>query len=345
MMMDTKLNGFQKTSVVICAYTEKRWDDTLEAIASLFYSDAPPLEVVLVIDHNPDLFHRFLQHFDGVDVVTVIENQNIRGLSGARNSGINVCKGELIGFLDDDAVADPDWVARLAAWCVENENVLGAGSKVDPIWVDREAAWFPAEFYWTVGCSYLGLPEASTEVRNPFGGSMVVKKSMFDLVGGFRTGTGRVGEIPLGCEETELSIRARQQRPEMKFIYDPNARIRHKVPGGRLTWSYFLARCYNEGLSKALLAKLVGAQDSLSAEKSYTFSVLPKGVLKGLADFLFRFDPGGLGRAAAITAGLFTTGFGYLVGIIKMTRSRARKKAIIGDINSMPKAPRKNSEV
>ena len=326
------MNGNRKTSVVVCAYTEKRWDDTLDAIDSLVSSDVPPLEVVLVIDHNTELYDRFHLYFDSIDTVNVIENQDIQGLSGARNSGIMVSKGEYIGFLDDDAIADPDWLSRLTTWCEKSENILGAGSKVDPIWVDGKVSWFPSEFNWTVGCSYTGLPESPTTVRNPFGGSMVVKKSLFDLVGGFRTGTGRVGEVPLGCEETELSIRARQQRPDMEFIYDPYTRIRHKVPGKRLTWSYFLSRCYNEGISKALLVKLVGAQDSLSAEKNYTLRVLPKGVLKGITDFLFRLDISGLVRAMAIVAGLFATSLGYLVGIIKITRSSAQQQAVITDI-------------
>lgn len=326
------MSGNGKASVVVCAYTEKRWDDTLEAVDSLFNSDVPPQEVVLVVDHNPELYDRFSSHFDTVDGVHVIENLDVQGLSGARNSGIMVSDGEYIGFLDDDALADPDWLSRLTKWCKEDKNILGAGSKVDPIWVDGEASWFPAEFNWTVGCTYTGMPGFPTEVRNPFGGSMVIRKSVFDLVGGFRTGTGRIGDVPLGCEETELSIRARQHFPDMRFIYDPNARIRHKVPGKRLTWSYFLSRCYNEGISKALLARLVGAQDSLSTEKSYTLRILPKGVLKGIRDFLFRADVSGLARASAIVAGLFTTGFGYLVGIIKFTRSSAQKQAVISEV-------------
>ena len=328
------MNGNGKTSVVVCAYTKNRWNDALEAIVSLINSDIPPLEIILVIDHNTELYNRFRLHFDTIDIVKVIENQDVQGLSGARNSGIMASKGEYIGFLDDDAIADPVWLSRMTTWCEEDESILGVGSKVDPIWVDGDVSWFPSEFNWTVGCTYNGMPETPSAIRNPFGCSMVIRKSIFNLVGGFRTGTGRVGEVPLGCEETELSIRAQQRCPSMTFIFDPYARIGHKVPGKRLTWSYFLSRCYHEGISKALLARLVGAQDSLSAEKGYTLRVLPKGVLKGIVDFLFRFDFNGLARAVAIVAGLFTTGFGYLVGLTKTTRSSAQQQAVISDITT-----------
>ena len=326
------MKSTEKTSVIICAYTEKRWGDTLEAINSLIDSDAPPKEIILVVDHNVELYDRFRLHFGSNEVVKVIENHDIQGLSGARNSGIKISKSEYIGFLDDDAIADPDWLSRLVTWCDKHENILGAGSKVDPIWVEGKVSWFPSEFNWTVGCTYTGMPDSPTPVRNPFGGSMVVKKSVFTLVGGFRTGTGRIGEVPLGCEETELSIRARQKRPDMTFVYDPSARIRHKVPRKRLTLRYFISRCFNEGKSKALLARLIGAKDGLSTEKSYTLRVLPRGVLNGIIDFIYRFDIGGLGRAIAIIIGLFTTGFGYLIGIIKISHKSARRQAVIGDV-------------
>lgn len=326
------MNGITKTSVVVCAYTERRWEDTLEAVGSLLNSEHSPLEVVLVVDHNPTLFEQFSEYFQAEPRVLVIENRYLQGLSGARNAGISVSQGDYVCFLDDDAIADPDWLSRLSTWCEEDENILGVGSKVTPIWVDGKVSWFPEEFNWTVGCSYTGLPEVPAEVRNPFGGGMLIRKNVFEQVGGFRTGTGRVGEVPLGCEETELCIRARQANPDMRFMYDPYAKISHKVPGKRLTWSYFFSRCFNEGISKALISRLVGAEESLSAEKSYTLLILPRGVAKGVADFLFRFDTGGLGKAVAIVLGLFTTGIGYLVGRAKFNRKIAETRAVIGEI-------------
>lgn len=321
------------TSVVICAYTEKRWDSTLAAIDSVQAAGSLPLETVLVVDHNTDLFRRFSAHFEKDSNVTVIENSHLQGLSGARNTGIAAANGDYIGFLDDDAVAEPDWLDRLTSWCKE-PNVIGAGGWVNPVWVGDKPAWFPPEFYWIVGCSYEGMPATVTSIRNPFGGSMVVRREIFENVGGFRTGTGRVGEVPLGCEETELCIRARQQQPDAKFVFDPAAVIWHLVPDTRTTWSYYSARCYNEGLSKALLSRLVGAGDGLSSERSYTFRVLPRGVLRGLRDTLFRFDFNGLLRAGAIVAGLLITTVGYGVGLTTITRRSAQRKAVAGIIPS-----------
>src|SRR5690606_16800281 len=97
-------------SVVICAYTERRWRDLVAAVESLRKQTLLPSEVIIVVDHNPvllDLVQREL-----TDVIAV-ENQEEHGLSGARNSGIAIATGDVIVFLDDDAVAEPNWLEML----------------------------------------------------------------------------------------------------------------------------------------------------------------------------------------------------------------------------------------
>jgi len=66
-------------------------------------------------------------------------------------------------------------------------------------------------------------------------------------------------------------------------------------------------------LRLAQVTENVGSADGLSAERGYTTRTLPLGVAKGLGD-LIRGDVGGLGRAAAIVAGLSVTVAGYAVG-------------------------------
>src|SRR3954447_19781147 len=299
-------------SAIICAYTEARWDDIQAAIDSLQEQTRPPHEIVVVVDHNPRLLERLRGYRS--DIV-VVENAEARVLSGARNSGIAAAHGVLIAFLDDDAVAAPDWLERLYTHCLDPQ-VLGAGGFVEPAWVADKPAWFPAEFGWVVGCSYRGLPRAIEPVRNLFGGCSLIRREVFDAVGGFRTGVGREGTLPAGCEETELSIRAHQRWPQRIFLYDPEATIRHRVPTNRATWRYFYARCYGEGRSKALVAQLVGAGDGLSSERTYTLRVLPQGVLRGITDSLVKRDPAGILRAGAIVTGLTLTTVGYLTGTV-----------------------------
>jgi glucosyl-dolichyl phosphate glucuronosyltransferase len=298
--------------VIICAFTEDRWDALVAAVESVQQQTLPPGEIIVVIDHNTHLLERVRAHLP--DVIT-IENSESRGLSGARNSGIAIAQGALVAFLDDDAVAEPDWLVQLSRCCMD-PRVLGAGGAVTPLWLDKPPAWLPEEFYWVVGCSYRGMPQTVQTIRNPIGANMAFRREVFETVGGFRSGIGRVGTWPVGCEETELCIRARQHWPRRTFLYQPQANIFHRVPGNRTSWSYFSARCYAEGFSKAVVTRYVGIKDSLASERTYTLRTLPHGVVRNLIDVLFHDDLTGLLRAGAIVVGLAVTIVGYFMGRI-----------------------------
>src|ERR1700737_1998320 len=98
-------------SVIICAYTEERWDDLVAAIESVQGQTLPAKEIIVVVDYNQQLLQRVQDHI--ANVITV-ENTRVRGLSGARNSGIAVARSDIIAFLDDDAVAIPNWLLFLS---------------------------------------------------------------------------------------------------------------------------------------------------------------------------------------------------------------------------------------
>ncbi len=295
-------------SVVICAYTEDRWDDLVAAVQSVQHQTAAPREVILAVDHNPALRDR-ARALLGEVVVT--ENAEARGLSGARNSGVALARGAVIAFLDDDAIAAPDWLARLRQGYAR-QDVMGVGGMISPIWSGGRPGWFPEEFLWVVGCTYRGMPQTASPVRNLLGANMSFRREIFDALGGFRTGIGRVGTRPVGCEETELCIRARQRWPQRVLLYEPAAQVLHRVPATRTQWRYFRSRCFAEGLSKALVTRHVGAADGLASEWAHTLRVLPRGVAVAMGEAALRREVSALGRAGAITAGLAAATAGYL---------------------------------
>lgn len=309
-----------KITVIVCAYTENRWEDQLAAVASLHAQTIPVSQIILSIDHNPALFERTKVQFPDL---TVVENQEKRGLSGARNTAIAAATGDVIAFMDEDAVADPTWLEGLLADFTD-EEVLGVGGAIIPWWIANEPVWFPSEFNWVVGCTYKGMPESTSMVRNLIGCNMAFRSHVFHQAGGFRSEIGRVGTYPAGCEETELCIRARQLNPTGKFLYEPNARVHHRVPAARANLKYFTSRCYAEGLSKALVSQLVGVQDGLASERSYTFRTLPQGVIRGFGDGFLRGKWAGIQRAGAIIFGLGYTTVGYLVGKFALMKDKSK---------------------
>ncbi|MER5880175.1 MULTISPECIES: glycosyltransferase family 2 protein [unclassified Streptomyces] len=310
-------------SVVICVYTEDRWEDILAAVSSVRAQSLPALETLLVVDHNPVLLERLAGEYRNTEGVRVLANAGPRGLSAGRNTGIAASHGCVIAFLDDDAVAERDWLRHFAEGYAD-PRVMAVGGRTMPVWASgRRPAWFPEEFDWVVGCTYKGLPPGRVRVRNVLGGNASFRRTAFDAAGGFATGIGRDGDRrPLGCEETELCIRLTRARPDAVLLIDDRAVIHHRVPAVRERFGYFRTRAYAEGLSKALVARSVGAGRGLASERRYATRVLPVGVLRGLRDAALA-RPGGAGRAGAIVAGVLTAAGGYVAGSVRARRSGA----------------------
>jgi GT2 family glycosyltransferase len=307
-------------AVVVCTYDEERWGALCTALASLCAQTAPPDEVLVVVDHNPAL----LERLRGAEpAARCLANDHRRGLSGARNTGIEATGAALVAFLDDDAVAEPRWLECLRAPFAD-PSVIVSGGWVEPLWEAPPPAWLPREFLWIVGCSYRGLPGRRTDVRNVFGGNMLARRAAVAESGGFAEDIGRVGTIPLGAEETELCIRLRQRRPAARIVFEPAARIDHLVPAARCTFAYFRRRCFHEGVAKAVLTGHVGRGDGLATERTYVTRTLPAGALRGLRDALLRGDAAGAGRAAAILAGSVAAAAGYARASLRAARARGR---------------------
>ena len=299
----------QTISVVICGYADERFDGLLAAVDSVRRQTSPPFEVAVVVDHNAGLLERVRAALPGV---LIVPNGEPQGLSGARNTGIAVTRGEIVAFLDDDVIAESDWLERIAAPYAD-QNVAGVGGAILASWQQRRPSWFPEEFDWVVGCTYRGLPTQPAGLRNLIGANMSFRRSLLEAAGGFAVEMGRTGSYPLGNDDTDFCIRAQRKFPGRVLLYEPAARVWHTVPAARASWRYFRTRCFAEGLAKAALTAVSGSREGLSSERAYVARVLPRGVVHGLADVVAG-DAAGAARSLAIVSGLLTTAAGYVTG-------------------------------
>ena len=304
-----------KVSVVICAYTLDRWDSLVASVQSCDVQTLRPLEIIVVVDYNSELLARAMREFPSA---VVIANRSVKGLSGARNTGVAISSGDAIAFLDDDAYAEPEWLERLTR-PLSDSKVAGVGGWILPDWESHSAPWFPETFYWILGCSYAGLPKDNQTIRNPIGASMAIRRGVFASVGGFTSGIGRVGSTPLGCEETELCIRYTEQFAGERFVLARAAVVHHLVPASRLTWKYFWTRCWAEGISKAAVSTLVGTGSGLSSERRHVVRALPLEI--GRSVRMLARDPRSASRRIALMVmGTLIAVAGLLRGHVALRR-------------------------
>ena len=312
--------GASDISVIICAYTLDRWDDIQDTITAVMGQTQAPRETILAIDNNDELLKRSQELFRGVKVIA---NAGGPGANGARNTAVSEASGVAVAFLDDDAVPESDWLAELVQG-FSDDKVLGVGGACIPDFKTARPRWLAPEFDWVVGCSHAGLPRHDAVVRNVIAANMAVRSEVLASVGGFADELGRLarpGQAVTGtAEETEFCIRSARLNPGHHWLYSPRARVNHRVPAARVTWSYYVARCRLEGSAKATLASREGDSLALASERAYTRSVLPKAVLRELRSAL-RGDFGGLRCAAAIVAGTAITAGWYAVGRAKSIRA------------------------
>jgi len=239
-----------KVSVVVSVYSKDRLRYLLGCIYSLRRQSVKPFEVIVVLDPDPDLIGFYRSRLSG-DVKVVVSDGF--GLSNARNAGVRNARADVVAFIDDDAVADVNWLENLVK-NYEDSMVVGVGGLIKPLWENGPPAWFPEELNWVVGCSYKGLPESRAYVRNPIGCNMSFRKSVFEKVGYFRSDVGRFGKKLLAGEEPELSKRISEKMLGSKIVYEPSAVVFHRVSRDRVGFRYLFERSFYEGVSKALIS-------------------------------------------------------------------------------------------
>lgn len=184
------------------------------------------------------------------EFVRVVQESEV-GLSAARNAGVRCARGELLLFLDDDALPAPGWLRDLAAGLGE-PRVLCAGGPVEPVFQGELPVWFSGRYLpyltvWDLGSEPMRL--AYNEY--PRGANMGFRREAFDRFGLFSTHLGRSGASLLSCEETELCLRL--ERGGGEILYIPGARVRHLTDVARLTPGWLERRFAAQGRSEAIL--------------------------------------------------------------------------------------------
>ncbi len=316
-------------SVIVCTHQAGAYQNVLDAVASLLDQTYKKLEIIIVVDGNETLCGEIKAAYDIRGNIHIIGVEESIGVSGARDLGIGAAKGDVIAFLDDDAVAGRRWIEGLVDTYRKND-AIAVGGRVLPVWLPKKPEHLPEELYWLVGATHEGFArEGVSEVRNTFGPNMSFKREVFEKVGLFNRGFGfaRRGTSYIQGEEAEFALRMRHKLGK-GVIYNPELIVYHKVPASKARLGILFKRSFYQGYTKALLRRLSPCPKPLATEESY------------LKDLLFKYIPrrarrilSGSGSLAEIKqllvllASIFAVGLGFIYGHIKRPSGYPRTSA------------------
>jgi glycosyltransferase involved in cell wall biosynthesis len=247
------MSGSLDVSVIVC--TRDRSSDLAEAVESLLnQQDVADLQwEILVVDNGSSDDTRAVTagvaEGAGVPVRYFLEEEP--GLSHARNRGIRESSGKILAFIDDDAVAEPDWLAEVLPAFAE-PGVVSAGGKILPRMEEARPDWMDDEWLDRMGFSYDFGPKPRS-VRILLGSNMAFRREVLERFGGFDTRLGRSRGCLLGGEENLLFSSILAEVPGARIAYTPNAVVHHKVEPARLSREELARRLYCSGISLAIL--------------------------------------------------------------------------------------------
>ena len=179
------------------------------------------------------------------------------GKSHAVNAALQVTRGDVIAFTDDDVQPEPGWLAGLARAFDETNADFVAG-RILPVWEIDPPAWMSPSLYGVLAVPDNGetrLPitkEGPTRVM-PIGANMAVRAPVVARLGGLRTDLGKLeGSLRTG-EDHEFFLRL--LHAGCHGTYEPSALVRHLVPASRLHRGYFRRWLFQNGADVALLER------------------------------------------------------------------------------------------
>jgi glycosyltransferase involved in cell wall biosynthesis len=237
--------GERKVSVVVCSY--QRSDAVMRAIESVTRQDFPQHDVeIIVVNNDPEdttLAKRIAamreRLFAGEPARLRLISCPLPGLSHARNAGLAEARGQVVAFLDDDAVADDEWLSSIWDAFGDHPDVGVVGGHIilatpEP----RPEALEPgAESYWShLKTEYPEYTEVELWWQFPWGANWAARREALVQAGGFRTRYGRKGSDFGGGEE--LAAAATIQQLGYRIALAPRAVVQHCVEASRFTWDH-----------------------------------------------------------------------------------------------------------
>lgn len=294
-------------SIIICTYSEERFEDFIQASRSAQSQTYSNTEIVLVIEGD-SLYQKAQRRLDGQEFRFIKDEGS--NLAEARNIGGENASGDILAYTDDDVILSDTWAENIVKTFKEY-NVAAVTGPSNPIWVDNERrpTRLPREFGWLVGITD---PNFDTKgyVRNGYGCNLSIEAEAFQKVNGFDPGLGKDQGLNLQAEDADICSRI-QSETNKKVYFNPDVYISHKVYSEQLSYTTLINRAYLQGYTKSIFQE---KGNEISTEQDYLKYILFQTIPRYLRN-IFSHKPH-IALTSVIFVIIYTiaTGLGFLRG-------------------------------
>jgi GT2 family glycosyltransferase len=303
----------------LTSYTIERLYDIFELLTSISTQTFHDFETIFVVEGSNELYNSLLRFSKnrGFKINLVLSDQKL-GLSGARNLGGKIARGEILAFVDDDAVLFPQWAEQVANTFKDN-TIVGVTGPAVPAWKNASLQWFPKEFYWLIGGTGWYQQKEISDVRNGWGMNMAFRRQAFVECQGFDTNFGlrncsRSNWSDPPSEDVDLSLRVKKATGK-RIVYNPKVQVFHKVNETKVNTLFIMQRAFSVGYQrraiKKLYAEALNKQDMFTFERRLISSIFIK-LFPSIALGFFDAPRTAFKKAAVTFIVLTFVGLGYL---------------------------------
>ncbi|HUU64018.1 MAG TPA: glycosyltransferase [Dehalococcoidia bacterium] len=305
-------------SIIVCTHSLDNFQNLIDAVDSLLNQTHKEIEIIIVVDGNKELYERLVKIYDAQGNVKIMLTEESLGAFGAGNVGVKAAQGDVIAFLDDDAVGERRWIENLVD-IYEKSDAISVGGKILPIWLSKKPDYFPEELGWLVGITHEGFAdEKVAEVRNTFGPNMSFRRGVFEEIGllNEKLGFAKGGTTYMQGAEPEFALRMKNELGK-GVIYNPDAVVYHKIPPSKTRPRTLLRRAFYQGYSKALMRRRSPSHETLATEESYLKDLLFKYIPRRVKGIFSSNASKEMKQLSFLAITIISVGLGFLYGYVK----------------------------
>lgn len=264
-----------KVSVIVCTIGREELEKCLNSLKGQSYED---FELILV--SNEEISDRLIPDVDFNFVKT--DDKNI---SEQRNRGVEESEGEIIAFLDDDAVPDDRWLEELIK-PYEDKDVMCVGGRAIPDYQkepEGEVKNLDEHILrGLIGATFIDSDEP-VEIVSPliWGCNMSSKREVFEEISKFPEGLGRRGNL-LSGEERYLQFKILESN--YKIVYNPEAKVKHRISEEQVTPQYLIKRSFWQGISEVKRLEIENSLKPIRENKEIIKNIIPTKINMKLFD-------------------------------------------------------------